>query len=65
MSTPSRPSLLRRLIGRPPRPVAEDDAGDMGTAMGMDFMLDQPPLKAAPQRTARPRTVAWPRRRQP
>lgn len=65
MSTPSRPSLLRRLIGLPPRPVADDDAADMGTAMGLDFMLDQPPLKAEPPRATRPRVVAWPRRRQP
>jgi hypothetical protein len=64
MSTPSRPSLLRRLIGLPPRPVADDDAGDMGTAMGLDFTLDQAPLKPEPPRTTRPRVASWPRRRQ-
>jgi hypothetical protein len=42
MSNPSRASLLRRLIGR--RAPADDiDAADMGTAIGLDFILDQAP----------------------
>lgn len=65
MSTPSRPSLLRRLIGLPPRPVADDDAADMGTAMGLEFTLDQPPPKPViPRRAGSGRAGAWPRRRQ-
>jgi hypothetical protein len=49
MSTIARPSLLRRLMGLPaPRP--EFDPADMGTAMGLDFMLDQPPLEGEPAR---------------
>jgi hypothetical protein len=47
MSTPSRPSFLRRLMGHP-APAPEFDAGDMGTAFGMDYCLDQRPLEPLP-----------------
>jgi hypothetical protein len=52
MSTPPRPSLLRRLIGRPAR-EASVDAADMGTAIGMDYVMDQAP--AAPSPATKPR----------
>lgn len=47
MSTPSRPSFLRRLMGHL-APAPELDAGDMGTAFGMDYCLDQRPLEPLP-----------------
>jgi hypothetical protein len=40
MAVPSRPSLLRRLIGLPSA-EPEEDAADMGTAIGLDFSMDQ------------------------
>lgn len=43
MSTPPRTSLLRRLIGMPSETPRQDPA-DMGTAIGLDYILDQPPL---------------------
>jgi hypothetical protein len=66
MSTPSRTSLLRRLIGLPGRSaVHEDDAADMGTAIGLDYSLDQAPIaktKPAPVNKLVSRQ-AWARRR--
>jgi len=47
MTTPSRPSFLSRLIGLPATD-AQDDAGDMGTAIGLEYSLDQAALHAAP-----------------
>ncbi|MFZ2986426.1 hypothetical protein [Ideonella sp.] len=44
MSTPPK-SLLRRLIGNQ-NSQPEFDAGDMGTAIGLEYSLDQPPLPA-------------------
>ncbi len=43
MSNAAQPSLLRRLMGLRAAPVAEIDPADMGTAMGLDFCLDEPP----------------------
>lgn len=43
MSNAARPNLLRRLMGLP-APVPERDPADMGTAMGLDFCLDEAPL---------------------
>lgn len=44
MSNAAQPSLLRRLMGRSAQPVAREiDPADMGTAMGLDFCLDEPP----------------------
>ncbi|HSI47780.1 MAG TPA: hypothetical protein VLA61_05900 [Ideonella sp.] len=42
----SRPnSLLRRLIGLPAGSAShQQDPADMGTAIGMEYTLDQPPL---------------------
>lgn len=40
----AQPSLLRRLMGRSSEPVVREvDPADMGTAMGLDFCLDEPP----------------------
>ena len=46
MALTSRTSLLQRLLGRS-APVRDEDPADMGTAIGLDFMLDQPPLHDA------------------
>jgi hypothetical protein len=47
MSNAAQPSLLRRLMGaaavRPP----EIDPADMGTAIGLDFCLDEGPADPA------------------
>jgi hypothetical protein len=44
MSNAAHPSLLRRLMGLSPAAApAEIDPADMGTAMGLDFCLDEPP----------------------
>ncbi|MEK8033205.1 hypothetical protein AACH06_20490 [Ideonella sp. DXS29W] len=43
MSKAAQPSLLRRLIGRRTASVPDVDPADMGTAMGLDFCLDEPP----------------------
>jgi hypothetical protein len=42
MPNAAQPSLLRRLIGLP-APVPEVDPADMGTAMGLDYCLDEVP----------------------
>jgi hypothetical protein len=55
MSHAAHPSLLRRLMGLSSAPpAAEVDPADMGTAMGLDYCLDEPPAdvlvaSAAPQ----------------
>lgn len=46
MSNAAQPSLLRRLMGLNPPPVPEQDPADMGTAIGLDFCLDEPPPEA-------------------
>jgi hypothetical protein len=43
MSNAAQPSLLRRLMGLNAPAVPEQDPADMGTAMGLDFCLDEPP----------------------
>lgn len=44
MSNAAQPSLLRRLMGQQTTvPVPDTDPADMGTAMGLDFCLDEPP----------------------
>ena len=40
MTKPQRPSLWRRLMGLPVV-AGGADAGDMGTAMGMEYSMDQ------------------------
>jgi len=46
MSNAAQPSLLRRLMGLP-APIPEVDPADMGTAMGLDFCLDEAELAPA------------------
>jgi hypothetical protein len=46
MSNAAQPSLLRRLMGLRATPAPEQDPADMGTAMGLDFCLDEPPSEA-------------------
>lgn len=57
----TRPSLLRRLFGERP-PARQDDFADMGTAIGLDFSLDQPPepVELAGRDITRPTTGAGP-----
>jgi hypothetical protein len=43
MSKLAHPSLLRRLMGQKLPVVPERDPADMGTAIGLDFCLDEPP----------------------
>jgi hypothetical protein len=43
MSNAAQPSLLRRLMGLRAAPAPEVDPADMGTAMGLDYCLDEPP----------------------
>jgi len=63
MSNAAQPSLLRRLIGLP-APIPEADPADMGTAIGLDFCLDeeQPPAAAAPPARINLAQAAWLRR---
>lgn len=42
MPNAAQPSLLRRLMGARAAPAPEVDAADMGTAIGLDFSLDEP-----------------------
>jgi hypothetical protein len=44
MSNAAQPSLLRRLMGARAVAMPEPDPADMGTAMGLDFCLDEPPI---------------------
>ncbi len=46
MSNAAQPSLLRRLMGARAASMPEADPADMGTAIGLDFCLDEPPLEA-------------------
>jgi hypothetical protein len=46
MSNAAQPSLLRRLMGARAAARPEVDPADMGTAIGLDFCLDEPPLEA-------------------
>ena len=69
MSHTAHPSLLRRLMGLSrAAPVAELDPADMGTAMGLDYCLDEPPpdvLAATSVTAGAPTSVAhvsWLRR---
>ncbi|WP_374673086.1 hypothetical protein [Ideonella sp.] len=43
MTQAAHPSLFRRLMGASSSPAPELDPADMGTAMGLDFCLDEPP----------------------
>jgi hypothetical protein len=46
MSNAAQPSLLRRLMGlRTAEPAQQTDPADMGTAMGLDYSLDEPPAE--------------------
>lgn len=45
MSNAAQPSLLRRLMGFRATAVPEVDPADMGTAMGLDYCLDEPPAE--------------------
>ena len=47
MSNAAQPSLLRRLMGARAVAMPEADPADMGTAIGLDFCLDEPPVDAA------------------
>lgn len=67
MSTPPRTSLLRRLIGMP-APAPRLDPADMGTAIGLDYCLDQAPLAAPVPARADPASRGsrvWSPRRRP
>ncbi|HEV8691407.1 MAG TPA: hypothetical protein VGQ91_13990 [Ideonella sp.] len=63
MSNAAHPSLLRRLMGLP-APIPELDPADMGTAIGLDFCLDEPPpvAPATPPGLASPAQTMWLRR---
>ncbi|MEK8048340.1 hypothetical protein [Ideonella margarita] len=43
MTTPTKNGFWQRLWAREASGV-EQDAADMGTAIGLDFVLDEPPL---------------------
>jgi hypothetical protein len=63
MPTQARPNLLRRLLGWS-APEPETDAGDMGTAIGMEYSMDQAPLEpvlrqATPNPAANPGWPNW------
>lgn len=66
MSNAAQPSLLRRLMGLSPAARAPDlDPADMGTAMGLDFCLDEPPAEVVaggPPGAAPVSQVNWLRR---
>ena len=71
MAHPERTSLLRRLISRPEPVAVANDPADMGTAIGLDYTLDEAPLPGAadwdpsrPIRVIQPARKGWlPRRR--
>ena len=46
MPTPARPSLWNRLFARSNAPRTEDDedAAGLGTAFGLDYVLDEVPV---------------------
>lgn len=47
MAHTDRTSLLRRLISRQEAAPVVDDPADMGTAIGLEFTLDEAPLPGA------------------
>jgi len=47
MSNAAHPSLLRRLMGLGATPAPALDPADMGTAMGLDYCLDEVPVDVA------------------
>ena len=53
MPTKYRPSLLRRLLAWRARPLQHDDPADMGTDIGLEYILAQ-----LPRDDARPRGPA-------
>ena len=46
MSNAAQPSLLRRLMGARAVALPEADPADMGTAIGLEYCLDEPPVDA-------------------
>lgn len=46
MSAAARPTLWNRLFKRAqtPQPIDEDDAAGLGTAFGLDYVLDEVPV---------------------
>lgn len=66
MTSPPRTSLLRRLIGAP-ADVPQQDPADMGTAIGMEYVMDQPPLvePSRPRQTQDASRRSWLPRRRP
>jgi len=64
MSNAAQPSLLRRLMGlRPAEATPVVDPADMGTAIGLDFCLDEPPEEAPAARPGHaPALSIWSRR---
>jgi hypothetical protein len=66
MSNAAQPSLLRRLMGARVVTVPEADPADMGTAIGLDYCLDEPPVDATSGHLALARRggapAAWLRR---
>jgi hypothetical protein len=61
MSNAAQPSLLRRLMGmRAAQAAPALDPADMGTAIGLDFCLDEPPGEAATGALAPVRTGTAP-----
>ena len=61
MPTKYRPSLLRRLLAWRTRPLQHDPA-DMGTDIGLEYILAQAAQPATPPRGPSP---SQPRQRQP
>jgi hypothetical protein len=56
MTQPAKKNLLSRLMGSPKvKPTAFDPA-DMGTAIGLEYVLDQPTLPAGSRATLDPIT---------
>jgi hypothetical protein len=45
MTNAAQPSLLRRLMGASATVMPDVDPADMGTAIGLDFCLDEPPAE--------------------
>ncbi len=63
MSNAAHPSLLRRLMGQKAPAAPEQDPADMGTAIGLDFCLDEPPPEPRAAATPDPAAQAgWLRR---
>lgn len=68
MSNAAQPSLLRRLMGLRTTATQELDPADMGTAIGLDFCLDEAAADVASATTlgqsgrASPTQASWLRR---